>query len=159
MLGCCLLFSSPNPPLWLYYTNADKTIKSGLNLYLFLKGICQASTTIIPSHSGNTNLDIVLNWPETQFEDTAYVSCPCGNMTYGTGEESQASRLCGRDANNGTHWEMAYVAPCNFTDTARIICQIANVRILKFHCHGMNSFFYVSFYVSIYSVIIILPSL
>ena len=92
--------------------------------------VCQASSTIIPSQSGNSSLNIVLYWPETEIEDTAYVSCPCGNMNIGVEDEFRASRFCGGDTTNGARWEMAYVAPCNFTDNARSICQIATVRLL-----------------------------
>ena len=65
-------------------------------------------------------------------------------MSIGTGKEFQASRYCGGDATNGAQWEMAYVASCNFTDSARSICQIASVRLLNFGAHGMNLFFLVS---------------
>ena len=59
---------------------------------------------------------------------TAYVNCPCGNLTIGTnGEQLQAHRLCGGDFSNGGEWQTAFVDPCNFTDLARNICRIAEV--------------------------------
>lgn len=88
-----------------------------------------ATSTIITSESGNSNLDIVIEWPETAVGETAYINCPCGNLSIGrNGEQLQASCFCGGDFTNGAEWEMAFVAPCDFTDLARNICLIANVR-------------------------------
>ena len=85
---------------------------------------------MIPSPSGNSDLDIVINWPKTNIEVSAYVNCPCSNLTIGTkGEQLQASRLCSGDSSNGAEWQMAFVDPCNFTDLARNICHIADVRV------------------------------
>ena len=90
---------------------------------------CQADTTSIPSQSGNSDLKLIIFWPETNIGVTAYVNCPCGNLTIGTNEEQlQANRLCGGDFSNGGEWQMAFVDPCNFTDLARNICRIAEVR-------------------------------
>ena len=84
----------------------------------------------MPSHARNSNLIIVLDWPKTNIEDIAYVSCPCSSMSIDVGEELQATRFCAGDATNGAQWEIAYVAPCNFINNAESICQIATVRLL-----------------------------
>ena len=97
---------------------------------IFQKGICRAYNTTIPLEPGNSNLIIIFDWPESQIEEIAYISCPCGYMNIDTGEELQPSRLCRRDPTNGAQWEMAYLAPCNFTDGVQSICQIATVRLI-----------------------------
>ena len=85
--------------------------------------------TVIPSQSGNSDLKLIIFWPETSIGVTAYVNCPCGNLTIGTNEEQlQAHRLCGGDFSNGGEWQMAFVDSCDFSDLARNICRIAEVR-------------------------------
>lgn len=85
--------------------------------------------TVIPSQSGDSNLDIFINWPETNIGSTAYVNCPCGNVNIETGQELVASRVCGGDFTNGAKWQEPFIAPCDFSDLARNICRIANVSL------------------------------
>ena len=86
----------------------------------------------MPLQSVNSSLIIINDWPESEIEDIAYVSCPCGYMTFDSGEELQTSRLCSSNATNGTQREMAYLSSCNFIDGALSICQIAIVRLVAF---------------------------
>ena len=95
----------------------------------------------------------------TNIGDTAFVSCPCGNVVIGIGEALRASRYCGGDVTHGGEWEMAYVAPCDFTDLARNICEISKVRLFAFKCflilHFVNASIFPlvvhSFHVCFYS--------
>ena len=86
---------------------------------------CLANYTIIPSHSGRPDLELVIEWPETNIGVVAVVGCPCGN---GRSEgQLQARRYCGGNPNFGGIWSTADVVRCNFSDLAREICNLANV--------------------------------
>lgn len=63
---------------------------------------CPSTVTIIPSISGDKNLDITITWPETNIGVNAIVDCPCGsnNSSIG-GHKIQASRYCGGDFTYG----------------------------------------------------------
>ena len=96
---------------------------------LFLSTACPANRTVIPSQSGNSALDIVIDWPTTKMGDVAYVNCPCSGLTIGSNRaQLQASRFCGGDFINGAEWQMPVVDSCDFSDLARNICLIAEVR-------------------------------
>ena len=91
---------------------------------------CEANSTLIPSTSGDPELAITINWPEVSIGTTAYVDCPCGNLSL-TSEEVRASRYCGGDFTHGAVWDEPHVADCNFSDLARNICRIASVSYKK----------------------------
>ena len=55
------------------------------------------------------------------------MKCPCGGVDLGTGS-LEARRYCGGNFTNGAHWEEAFLAPCNFSDLAREICNLAKVH-------------------------------
>ena len=69
---------------------------------------------------------ITIEWPETNIGELAEVDCPCGNVT-SSGASLRATRYCGGDFTNGGQWRNPDIAPCNFSDLAREICQIAEV--------------------------------
>ena len=94
--------------------------------YIFSDG-CRSNVTEIPSYqSGNANLTISISWPESNIGELAKVECPCGNVTLG-GRILLATRYCGGDFTNGGRWTNPDVAPCNFSDVSREICQLAEV--------------------------------
>ena len=61
---------------------------------------CPPEKTIILSHSGKRDLELILSWPETNIGGEAIISCPCGNGSSG-GQILQASRYCGGDFTRG----------------------------------------------------------
>ena len=87
---------------------------------------CRSISTDIPSHSGNPKLIITIEWPETNIGEFAEVDCPCGNVT-SSGASLRATRYCGGNFTNGGQWRNPDIAPCNFSDLAREICQTAQV--------------------------------
>ena len=89
-------------------------------------------TTVLPSPSGKAELDVEIVWPETNIGLVAVVKCPCEGVDLGTGN-LEATRRCGGNFDEGSEWEQAMAAPCNFSDTAREICKIAKVRWLTGH--------------------------
>ena len=92
---------------------------------LFVSDGCHVDYTIIPSHSRRPDLNLTIEWPETNIGGVAVVNCPCGN---GRSEgQLQARRYCGGDFTNGGIWSTADVVRCNFSDLAREICNLANV--------------------------------
>lgn len=95
-------------------------------MFFSIEDGCHSTITVIPSLSGDEKLDIVIEWPETNIGLVAVVKCPCEGVDLGTGS-LEASRRCGGNFDDGASWEDGYVAPCNFTDIAREICQIAQV--------------------------------
>ena len=76
----------------------------------------------------NANLTISISWPESNVGELAKVQCPCGNVTLG-GRILIASRYCGGDFTNGGRWTNPDIAPCNFSDVSREICQLAKVCV------------------------------
>ena len=94
---------------------------------------CESNSTIISSTSGDPELAITIIWPEIRIGTTAYVDCPCGNLSL-TSDEIQASRYCGGNFTHGAVWDEPHVADCNFTDLTRNICRIASVsyKIINF---------------------------
>lgn len=91
---------------------------------------CPSNSTFIPSHSGNKNLTITINWPETNIGVEAVVDCPCGGNGTSGGGQLQAYRYCGGDFTNGAVWTTTDVSRCNFSDLARKICRLRNVSIM-----------------------------
>ena len=98
-----------------------------LDEYLVIDG-CPSNSTIIPSQSGDTSLDMSVHWPETNIGVEAIVDCPCGDNDTSSGTELKAFRYCGGDFTNGALWTTIDVAQCNFSDLARKICNLRNVR-------------------------------
>ena len=98
---------------------------------MFIDG-CRSNITEIPSLSGNPNLTISIEWPETNIGELAKVNCPCGNVTSDEGSLI-ATRYCAGDFTNGGQWENPNAAACNFSDLAREICQLAEVYMLLIH--------------------------
>ncbi len=96
-------------------------------LFIIIIDGCRSNQTLIPSHSGNENLTITVNWDETNIGDTAKSICPCGDLTaFGAGALF-ATRYCGGDFNNGGRWSTPDISQCNFTDLSRDICLLLNV--------------------------------
>ena len=80
----------------------------------------------------NSSLFVINDCPESEIEDIVCASCPCGYMTFDSGEQLQTSRLCRSNSTNGAQWKMAYLSSCNFIDGPLSICQIAIVRLVIF---------------------------
>ena len=91
----------------------------------FIDG-CRSTATEILSHSGNPNLTITIQWPETNIGELAEVDCPCGNVTSMEGN-LRATRYCGGNFIDGGQWRTPNIAPCNFSDLAREICALVEV--------------------------------
>ena len=74
-----------------------------------------------------------MTWPETNIGVLAVVDCPCGsNRTLGNGK-LQATHYCGGDFTNGPLWHTLDMVQCNFSDLARIICQLKDVSQFLTH--------------------------
>ena len=87
---------------------------------------CEEDETILPSDT----LNITLSWPETNLGQVIELQCPCGTLSAETNKSisnSKARRECGGNFTHGGVWETAHVAPCNFSQTTRRLCQIAEV--------------------------------
>ena len=56
------------------------------------------------------------------------VDCPCGTNGTSGGGKLQATRYCGGDYTNGAVWDTPGVMKCNFSDLARTICRLRDVR-------------------------------
>ena len=87
---------------------------------------CRSETSVLASSSGDPELDIQITWPEVNIGEVAIVKCPCGGVDLGTGS-LESWRYCGGNFINGAHWEEAFLAPCDFSDLAREICNLAEV--------------------------------
>ena len=91
---------------------------------MFIDG-CSTATNQIPSNSKNrTDLTIIITWLETNFGDTAVVTCPCGNLNI---TALVGSRYCGGSFTSGAEWSSPHIAPCNLSNSAREICQLSQV--------------------------------
>ena len=66
------------------------------------------------------------------------MKCPCEGVDLGTGN-LEATRRCGGNFDDGSEWEEAMVAPCNFSDISREMCQLAKVQLLTDKLHGSGS--------------------
>lgn len=88
---------------------------------------CTPESTIIP-FPNRTDLNITLMWPESNLGETPVISCPCSNLSLGDGQLHNASRRCGGDFRVGASWEEPKDSACNFTETARELCRIIEVR-------------------------------
>ena len=86
---------------------------------------CPSTNTTIPSQSRDPQLEIVINWPETDIGQTASVDCPCGSLS--SANRLTAIRYCGGDFILGGNWTEANVMSCNFSDLARRLCRLSNV--------------------------------
>ena len=88
---------------------------------------CRANFTIIPPMSpNNTDLTINITWPEANIGEHIRVNCPCGNSSQEEG--LQARRYCGGDFTDGAQWEEPDIEACRFSDVARQICRLNDVR-------------------------------
>ena len=89
---------------------------------------CRANYSIIPSNSPDRmDLDINITWPEANIGERVRVNCPCGDSSQEEG--LQARRYCGGDFTNGAHWEVPDIEACRFSDIAREICRLNDVRM------------------------------
>ena len=67
-----------------------------------------------------------VTWPETEIGDVASVRCPCGlndpliDMLMGT-------RRCGGTYESGAEWEEPQCDSCDFSNTRRELCALAEV--------------------------------
>ena len=94
--------------------------------YLLCADDCVEEVTNIPG----SNITISLKWPELSIGQTATVQCPCANLTLTSAQQLTATRYCGGDFIRGGAREVAMQDTCNFTDTARALCQISSVSII-----------------------------
>ena len=103
---------------------------------------CRSDTTTIPSRSNDPALELAVLWPETDLGRVSMVACPCGSVSSIVGVSLRATRYCGGNFVSGAQWEEPDVSPCDFSDTARQICQLASVstwvRNTRFRCAGLN---------------------
>jgi len=72
-------------------------------------------------------IDIQLQWNESDIGVRQTIDCPCGNFTLVGGARTNASRYCGEDFVEGAQWKAPEDMACNFTETARRLCQIIDV--------------------------------
>lgn len=88
---------------------------------------CPPESTIVP-FPNRTDLDITLMWPESNLGETPEISCPCSNLSLVDGQSHTASRRCGGNFLVGASWEDPEDSACNFTEIARQLCRILEVR-------------------------------
>ena len=88
---------------------------------------CPEDETVIPSQQPG-GIDIQLQWTESDIGVRLTTECPCGNLiTLEGGASLNASRYCGGDFAEGAQWEAPQDMACNFTETARRLCQVIDV--------------------------------
>jgi len=88
---------------------------------------CPGEGTVIPSQQPG-GIDIRLQWVESDIGVRLTIECPCGNFSLVGGARVNASRYCGGDFTQGAQWEAPEDMACNFTETARRLCQVIDVR-------------------------------
>ena len=98
---------------------------SNIEMNPYLDG-CEAEDTIIPSLEPG-GISITIQWPEAAIGEVVTLPCPCGNLSAGS-VRREAVRVCGGDFNSGGMWEEPLQMACNLSSTARLLCQISNVR-------------------------------
>ena len=92
--------------------------------------------TYIESDSNRPDLRIPLNWTETNLGEVAYLKCPCGSSL--TTSSLQASRYCAGSFEEGAYWDPSDDGACDFSDLAREVCLLSDVRTNSSHnytCH------------------------
>lgn len=94
-------------------------------MFNFVDG-CERNVTYIESDSNRPDLRIALNWTETNLGEVAFVNCPCGGNL--TTSSLQASRSCAGSFEEGAYWNTPYDDPCDFSDLAREVCLLSDVR-------------------------------
>ena len=67
-----------------------------------------------------STLNSTLHWPQTEYEETAHIQCPCDAFPELT-KDAFASRTCGA----GGQWMDANVAACKF-DNRDSYCKVYN---------------------------------
>ena len=87
---------------------------------------CPEDETVIPSQQSG-GIDIQLQWAESDIGVRLTIECPCGNFTLVGGARLNASRYCGGNFTEGAQWEAPQDMACNFTETARRLCQLIDV--------------------------------
>ena len=95
---------------------------------LLLSDGCPKNSTFIPSPSGDPDLIIELEWPETDIGQTQKLKCPCGPANFSIGVVREATRRCWGTFQEVAVWDDPMAASCNFSDTARQLCKLAFVR-------------------------------
>ena len=81
---------------------------------------------MIPSHTGNRDLDFNITWPEINLGQSVTLGCPCGGIDLQS-SFLVATRTCGGNYLEGAAWDEPNDGPCNFTDTVRELCLLAEV--------------------------------
>ena len=87
---------------------------------------CEAEETAIPSQEEG-GLNVTIYWSETDIGQTETIICPCGNISFTGGDRTYASHYCGGNFTVGGMWARPQDSACNFTETARRLCQITEV--------------------------------
>ena len=88
---------------------------------------CPGEETVIHSQQPG-GIDIRLQWAESDIGVRLTIECPCGNFSLVGEARVNASRYCGGDFTQGAQWEAPEDMACNFTETARRLCQVIDVR-------------------------------
>lgn len=101
--------------------------KSCFSLSSIIQDGCSPDVTIIPPHTNKTELNVTIKWPETDLGSEARVRCPCGDNGVISTDNLFATRSCQGDYKTGGNWAEPIVAPCNFSDFAREICELTSV--------------------------------
>lgn len=100
-----------------------------ITLSLSVQDGCAADTTIIPSQSNDSSLELEIHWPETNLGVTIIAECPCSNIQLRS-STLQSTRMCGGNYSVGAQWDAPAISACNFSDTSRQVCQLAEVYTL-----------------------------
>lgn len=98
-----------------------------IRLFISYLDYCPPESTRLPSPDGNTNLDLVVKWPETLLGRSVSLSCPCGFQI--TSTALIARRNCSGNFVTGAVWDSPNTVPCQFSITARRLCKLSEVSI------------------------------
>ena len=74
---------------------------------------CPAENTTISSSNGEYVLTEVLEWPETDISQTAFVKCPCEE----SGIDGYATRCCWGTLQDVAYWEEPQISQCDLPPT------------------------------------------
>ncbi len=92
---------------------------------MYTDGCISETTKIPPQEPGGLNTTLL--WPESDIGQIVLIDCPCGNISLSGDTQSNATRYCGGNFTAGAVWEKPQDERCNFTETARRLCQVIEV--------------------------------
>ena len=84
---------------------------------------CPENVTVVASDSPE-GVDLDLLWPEQPFGGLAEIPCPCEGVSL----PATATRRCAGNFGSGVEWMEPDDSECAFSDVARQLCALPDVR-------------------------------